>query len=607
VSPAVTASHSGSSSSSSALVALPASATDAAASSLPPAPPAPVESVSRRAIKEATGGLGGSIFSACCVYPIDLVKTRMQLPNSPIKSLFGGFATIVAQEGFGTLYTGLGSELVKASLQNFSYFYWYAVFKEMALTSMARAERDKAEKARAANKLAGGAPSGFLHGSNDGSAGAGDAMAELRLHQQACVDASCFCRSEAHLAAHSEAHKRSQIDMWRAKAILHRLHKQEKLRRTQLTAQQQKQNPNTPSTLTVPDVLPRLLPSVSEPSLSSFHCGGADMDDSPYVDLGAQGEPGDRHAGALVTDTAKILYHPTTANSPAPAASGAPVSPVVAATPAAAPAAPVTPQLSIPVQLLLGTVAGCLTQLLVNPVSVIQTRMMTQKKSLATGSGGGGGAAMGFFALAVHIFRSEGIGAFFTGLIPAFILSTNPSIQFLVFDRLKALLLRVLQQSGLGARSLSLAESFVLGATSKIVATLATYPIIVTKTRLQFKGGSGGGGAGGGVVYTGVLDVLLRTIKYEGVWGLYAGMQAQLLKSVLGAALMYAAKERLAELAAWIQRKLAQARQQQPQQPPPPPATAPPTAPPAALPAEDASRRLSATVQVPPAVRLTQR
>jgi len=73
VSPAVTASHSGSSSSSSssALVALPASATDAAASSLPSAPPVPVESVSRRAIKEATGGLGGSIFSACCVYVSD--------------------------------------------------------------------------------------------------------------------------------------------------------------------------------------------------------------------------------------------------------------------------------------------------------------------------------------------------------------------------------------------------------------------------------------------------------------------------------------------------------------------------------------------------------
>jgi hypothetical protein len=306
--------------------------------------------------------------------------------------------------------------------------------------------------------------------------------------------------------------------------------------------------------------------------------------------------------------------------------------------------------MSIALQLFLGTIAGCLTQLLVNPVSVIQTRMMTQKKSIgraavavataagsaaaagAAGRGGGNLARLGFFGMAAHILRLEGVAAFYTGLIPAFILSTNPSIQFLVFDRLKALLLRVLRQSGLEERNLSMGESFVIGATSKVVATLATYPYILAKMRLQYKGDSSGGAPA--IVYKGTLDVLLRTLKYEGFLGLYAGMSAQLLKSVLGAALMFMAKEKLADLATWMQKQfvgkgdaaatktnatapalspaageLSQSLSSQQQQAPSPSNPAAPLSLTAVDEhgAEASSRRLSATVQVPPAVRLTQR
>jgi adenine nucleotide transporter 17 len=188
----------------------------------------------------------------------------------------------------------------------------------------------------------------------------------------------------------------------------------------------------------------------------------------------------------------------------------------------------------------------------VNPVSVIQTRMMTQAKKNPSG-----GAQLGFFALALSIFRNEGIGAFFNGILPAFILSSNPSIQFLVFDRLRLLVLRVLSQSGVGPRSLSVVESFILGAISKIVATLVTYPYILAKMRLQYKGDqSGAAGAAAAVVYKGTIDVLLRTLKYEGIRGLFTGLQAQLLKSVLGAALMFMAKEKISDISAWVAGKV---------------------------------------------------
>lgn len=76
---------------------------------------------------------------------------------------------------------------------------------------------------------------------------------------------------------------------------------------------------------------------------------------------------------------------------------------------------------------------------------------------------------------------------------------------------------------------------------AKIVATIVTYPYIMAKLRLQYKGSSSSSTR----AYTGTLDVIFRTLKYEGISGLYTGLSAQMLKSVLGAALMFTAKEKL--------------------------------------------------------------
>lgn len=66
-----------------------------------------VESVVLRSLREAWAGIGGSLFSTLCTYvqlrcfalliiwfqPIDLVKTRMQIPNAPYTGTFPGYAT----------------------------------------------------------------------------------------------------------------------------------------------------------------------------------------------------------------------------------------------------------------------------------------------------------------------------------------------------------------------------------------------------------------------------------------------------------------------------------------------------------------------------------
>jgi hypothetical protein len=59
-------------------------------------------------------------------------------------------------------------------------------------------------------------------------------------------------------------------------------------------------------------------------------------------------------------------------------------------------------------------------------------------------------------------------------------------------------------------------------------------PYIMAKVRLQARSPSGA------PAYTGTLDVIFRTFRSEGIPGLYTGLQAQMLKSVLGTALVSA-------------------------------------------------------------------
>ena len=208
---------------------------------------------------------------------------------------------------------------------------------------------------------------------------------------------------------------------------------------------------------------------------------------------------------------------------------------------------------SILSNLLIGIVAGCFCQLFINPLSVIQTRIMTAAKQAATTAGSPAAATalkshQSIVGTALRIWREEGFLSFYTGLLPAFILTTNPAIQFLVFDRLKSMLTVILRQHE-HTRPISALESFVIGAIAKITATLATYPYIMAKLRLQYRGPL----PAGQVAPTGTVDVIVSILRREGVVGLYAGLRAQLLKSVLGAALMFMMKEKIVE---WSQRML---------------------------------------------------
>lgn len=82
-------------------------------------------------------------------------------------------------------------------------------------------------------------------------------------------------------------------------------------------------------------------------------------------------------------------------------------------------------------------------------------------------------------------------------------------------------------------------QSFLTAATASSVASAITYPLILAKTRLQFRSPTGRS------VYRSTLHVFARTVKRQGVRGLYAGLEGQLVKGFMSEGLKQTLKARL--------------------------------------------------------------
>ena len=102
-------------------------------------------------------------------------------------------------------------------------------------------------------------------------------------------------------------------------------------------------------------------------------------------------------------------------------------------------------------------------------------------------------------------------------------LTINPAITYGVYERVKNLIL--IASGG----NMSPGKSFVIGALSKTLATVVTFPYILSKIRLQAKN----------TPYKSAFDVLSHIAREKGILGWYQGMQAQIVKAVLSQALLF--------------------------------------------------------------------
>uniref|UniRef100_A0A8C2C3B5 Solute carrier family 25 member 17 n=1 Tax=Cyprinus carpio TaxID=7962 RepID=A0A8C2C3B5_CYPCA len=190
--------------------------------------------------------------------------------------------------------------------------------------------------------------------------------------------------------------------------------------------------------------------------------------------------------------------------------------------------------------LIIGIAAGVVNVLVTTPLWVVNTRLKLQ------------GARFrnedirpthykGITDAFVQIMQQEGVGALWNGTFPSLLLVLNPAVQFMIYEGLKRQLMRGVH------RELSSVEVFLIGAIAKAIATTMTYPLQTVQSVLRF--GQHGQPADQSRLLNSlrsVMYLLTNRVRKWGMLGLFKGLEAKLLQTVLTAALMFLLYEKIA-------------------------------------------------------------
>lgn len=126
---------------------------------------------------------------------------------------------------------------------------------------------------------------------------------------------------------------------------------------------------------------------------------------------------------------------------------------------------------------------GALTALMANPLWVVKTRMCTTTHNTPD-------AYKGLLDGLKRLYLEEGTRGLYRGIIPALFGVSHGAIQFMAYEEMKKKRNELRQASGIISSDehnaqLSQTEYLVMAATSKVAATVITYPYQVLKSRLQ--------------------------------------------------------------------------------------------------------------------------
>jgi hypothetical protein len=102
----------------------------------------------------AVAGSTGAIIANALVYPLDIVKTRLQVQVKQHPSDVSHTSTdrhytgtmhailsIVEDEGIHGLYSGLAGSLLGVASTNFAYFYWYSTVRTLYFTKVQKSDK----------------------------------------------------------------------------------------------------------------------------------------------------------------------------------------------------------------------------------------------------------------------------------------------------------------------------------------------------------------------------------------------------------------------------------------------------------------------------------
>jgi solute carrier family 25 (peroxisomal adenine nucleotide transporter), member 17 len=204
--------------------------------------------------------------------------------------------------------------------------------------------------------------------------------------------------------------------------------------------------------------------------------------------------------------------------------------------------------------LLASCLAGICNVLLTNPLWVSNMRMTTGESQYSNNI---------FFEMK-YILQKYGIQHLWSGTTASLLLVSNPVIHFFIYEQVKAWQIRRQRRR----RNISPLQAFVMGAIAKTIATLLTYPIQVTQSLLRMQEKQEiSEAAGTGSInhnedkrptdkstldgcrrFNGTFDCLIQLYQRNGINGLYTGLRAKLLQTVLTAAFTFLTYEQIVQV-----------------------------------------------------------
>uniref|UniRef100_A0A7S0EFR5 Mitochondrial carrier protein n=1 Tax=Hanusia phi TaxID=3032 RepID=A0A7S0EFR5_9CRYP len=200
-------------------------------------------------------------------------------------------------------------------------------------------------------------------------------------------------------------------------------------------------------------------------------------------------------------------------------------------------------QLGPLVNMACATCAGIGTCLATNPIWLVKTRLQLQSGGLNKAGGTTGtqqtvryrGMVDGFR----QVIKSDGIFGLYRGLVPSLFLVSHGAIQFMAYEELKKLFRHYWEK---GDDHLHTWQTLLTSSMSKVFASAVTYPNQVVRSRLQQVDPNlafGGSHQGEGRYYKGTLDVIVKTLRREGVLGFYKGLAPNLMRVVPSSAITF--------------------------------------------------------------------
>lgn len=191
--------------------------------------------------------------------------------------------------------------------------------------------------------------------------------------------------------------------------------------------------------------------------------------------------------------------------------------------------------ISVGQNLFVASLAGVVNVLLTCPLWVANTRIKLQKNASARDSTIKPYA--GLIDCMDRIYREEGAIALWNGAGSSLMLVSNPTINFVVYDKVKQVIDQRARDSG--RKHLTSFEIFTTGAIAKALATILTYPIQVAQSRQRANRDKSGS------TFMNTFTILGNIFAKDGILGWFAGMNAKLVQTILTAAFQFLCYEQI--------------------------------------------------------------